>query len=118
MEIQVEQAGATVSVLQCCGSLDAATVHQFRQVAQRLLGESAVCLVLDGSRLDFVDSTGLGAMVALQRKLKVAGGDLKVAALGADVRSIFAVTRLDRVFDVCQSVRDACQRFAPNTHGH
>lgn len=118
MDIQVEQADAAVSVLQCCGSLDAATVPQFRQVAQRLLGEAAVRLILDGSRLDFVDSTGLGALVALQRKLQVAGGDLKMAALGADVRSIFTVTRLDRVFDVCASVRDACQRFAQNTHGH
>ncbi|MBI2345488.1 MAG: STAS domain-containing protein [Deltaproteobacteria bacterium] len=110
MEMQVERMG-DVAVLRCHGSLDADTVPEFRH-AIRGLCEQGVCrFVLDGAALQFVDSMGLGVLISLMRRVRPQEGEVKIAALTDDVRSIFEITRLHRVFDICSTSQEACQKF-------
>ena len=110
MNISVENMG-NVSVLHCNGSLDADSVAGFKKVTAALVGEGSVRLVADFSDLVFVDSMGLGAMISLLRRVRERDGDLKVSGLSEDVKTIFEITRLHRLFDVCADIGAACKRF-------
>lgn len=111
MDIQVEQKGA-VAILRCAGSLDAETVAKFKRTAQGLFEQGVGRFVLDAQELTFIDSMGLGALISLMRRVRQQDGEVKVAGLSRDVHSIFEITRLHRVFDICGSAAEACQKFA------
>lgn len=110
MEIAVNRVGA-VAILECTGTLDADTVARFKKVVYGLYDEGVVQFVIDGKALAFVDSMGLGAMISLLRQVKEKKGDVKIVNLTDDVRSVFEVTRLHRVFDICPTTHEACHRF-------
>lgn len=58
-------------------------------------------LALDLSAVVFLSSTALSRFVALDRQLKTRAGRLSLVNVRPDVRRVFAVTRLDALFDVC-----------------
>lgn len=82
------------------GNLDADTVPQFKKAAYKIVEEGYVQLVIDCHALDFIDSLGLGALISLLRKVRTNEGDLKIAGLNKDCRSIFEITRLNRLFEI------------------
>src|SRR5947209_13548428 len=59
-------------------------------------------LVLDLGNILYTSSSGLGNLVALHRKVRSTGGRLVLANLNPAVAEVIAVTRLDRVLEVCQ----------------
>lgn len=72
-------------------------------------GNSAIVLQMD--RTDAFDSVGLTVMVDLQDQARHAGGAVKISGLPDLGRKIFEVTRLDRRFDLFDSVIDAVASF-------
>lgn len=110
MEITTEQQG-DIAVLKCEGSLDADTVAHFKKITGDLVDRGVIRFVVDGSKMTFVDSMGLGVLISLLRRVKQREGDIKVAALTADVKSIFEITRLHRLFEVCGSTKEAVEKF-------
>jgi len=79
--------------------MDAFVASDFRGRMGAFIGEGQELIVLDLSDVDFVDSSGLGAIVA---SLKMLGGkgDLAIAGASDKVMSLFKLTRMDRVFQI------------------
>ena len=74
---------------------------QVGAAANRLAGgPPAGDIVLDVAGVEFVASEELGALIALNRKVRGAGGTLRLVNVGAPVSGVFAVTRLDTLLDV------------------
>ncbi len=65
-----------------------------------------VSLVLDLSKVDFIDSSGLGAILGLRKRMP-AGSDLVICGTTSSVSSMFKLTRLDRVFTIYKTIDDA-----------
>ncbi|MFD1158679.1 STAS domain-containing protein [Roseovarius aestuarii] len=81
------------------GRIDASVAIQFKD-AMRAATENGSChIILDLGQVNFVDSSGLGAIVAAMKQL---GSDRKLdlAALRPDVAKVFHLTRMDTVFDI------------------
>lgn len=110
MHIEVENRG-DVSVMHCGGSLDADSISAFKKIAYDLVDKGAIRLVVDCANLTFVDSMGLGVLISLLRRARERQGDVKVASLTDDVRTIFEITRLHRLFEVCADTNTAVKRF-------
>jgi anti-sigma B factor antagonist len=110
MNIEVENRGA-VSVVHCGGSLDADSIAAFKKIAYDLIEKGDTRLVVDCSNLTFVDSMGLGVLISLLRRARQRQGDVKVASLTDDVKTIFEITRLHRLFEVCADLNTAIKRF-------
>ncbi|MBI4125887.1 MAG: STAS domain-containing protein [Deltaproteobacteria bacterium] len=110
MNVKIEAQG-NVSVVQCSGSLDADSVVAFKKVTLDLINSGATKLVIDCAKLTFVDSMGLGAMISLLRRVRSREGDLKVSGLTDDVKTIFEITRLHRLFEVFPDAATACRQF-------
>ncbi|MGD8538236.1 MAG: STAS domain-containing protein [Candidatus Aminicenantes bacterium] len=65
-------------------------------------------IVINLSEVDFIDSSGLGAMVLILRKIGT-DGRIKLCKLKESVRSIFELTRLDKVFEIHKSEEGALE---------
>lgn len=70
-----------------------------REIQERQVSK----LILDCSAVDYVFSMGLGAMIRLDRELRMKGGKLRLCALKPELRELFAITRIDRVVQICES---------------
>lgn len=92
--------------------LDASNAGEFKRDVAPLL-EANTKLVLDLSRLRFVDSSGLGAFISCLRKLNAKGGDLKLCGMSKQVRAVFELVRMHRVFDICATSEEAVRAFGP-----
>jgi len=110
MEIQQETINH-VDVLILKGRLDASSAKDFREKVGLLSKENRVNLVIDMAGVDFIDSSGLGSLVSSLRTVNKQGGDIKISALQDQVRSVFELTRLHRIFGIYDSNRDAAMSF-------
>lgn len=70
-------------------------------------------LVLDLTRLRFVDSSGLGAFLSCLRKATERGGDMKLCGMSKGVRAVFELVRMHRIFDIHATRESAIRAFAP-----
>jgi len=106
---RVERQGATVVTF--TGSLNALTAPEIKGEIDTLVAQRRLQVVVDLSGLDLVDSSGVGAIVSLFKRLRMIGGDVKIAALRGQPKEIFRILRLEKAFDILPSVEEALQRF-------
>lgn len=114
MKIQSKQI-SDICILELEGEVDAEHAPQLKKSLVMAQEEFAKNFVLDLNKVSFIDSTGLGVMISLMRQLKKAGGKLRLTGLQEEVRSIFEITRLFRVFEISPSVEDAVQAIRPKS---
>lgn len=110
MEIY-EDTSNTVTILKLVGRLDAPVVKDLKNKLNDLIQRGQVNLVFDMADVNFMDSSGLGGMVAALRSVSQVGGDIKIARLQPRVRALFELTRLHQVFQIFQDVDAAVQSF-------
>ena len=79
------------------GELDAVSVSDLRGDIEKLLARQPSRVDIDLSRLRMVDSSGVGAIVALYKRARAQGGSVVVTGLRDQPLAIFRLLRLDRV---------------------
>ncbi|MBC0855540.1 STAS domain-containing protein [Pantoea stewartii] len=80
--------------------LDASVAAAFKEAVSREIGEDNKALIVDFSKIDFIDSSGLGTLVSLL-KLMNGKGEMTLCALNANIQKMFTLTRMDRIFRIC-----------------
>jgi anti-sigma B factor antagonist len=98
LEIVEQATGSAVARL--AGDLDIVTSEDVKGELAQLVDEGHSTLVLDLSDVGFVDSSGLGALVALHRHAESHGGKFTVRAVPPQVQRLFEITRLDDLISV------------------
>lgn len=88
------------------GEVDLHTAPMLRERIHELTEQGTDRIVLDLSELSFMDSTGLGVLVAGLKRLKSRDGELVLAGMQDPVKKILQVTGLDKVFDMRPSVAE------------
>jgi len=99
-----------VGVISFSGRLDASNNSSFKKEFQEWLNHTNE-FVLDLSKMEFVDSTGLGGIVACMKSASEKGGDLKIACLQSKPRMVFEITRANQIFDIYDDVASAVESF-------
>jgi anti-sigma B factor antagonist len=79
------------------GSLDAISTPELRSMIDALVSERRLSITVDLSALRLIDSSGVGAIVALYKRAKAQGGRVTVMGLRDQPLAIFRLLRLDRV---------------------
>lgn len=90
--------------------LDAGNATSFKRDISPVL-EQYKKLVLDMSHLHFVDSSGCGAILSCVRRMTAKGGNLKIAGLHQQVRTLFEMIRMHRLIDIHDSRDDAIRSY-------
>ncbi len=109
MEIREGKGIATLS-----GALNAAGVDTFREQMLKWMTENEAVrqIVLDAGNLDYIDSAGLGVLIALLKRTTERGGDIRIARLGSKARMVFEITRAFKIFEIFDTVEEAMQAEA------
>lgn len=106
MELQIEEPTPHVLILKpCVEHLDALVAGHFRERTGPLVA-GKLLVILDLDEVSSIDSSGLGALVALLRAVP-AGCHVRLANVKRNVRALFGLTRIDRLFRVFGSVLEA-----------
>ncbi|NTW52133.1 MAG: STAS domain-containing protein [Chlorobiaceae bacterium] len=103
--------GFTIGIAELTGRLDAQNSKELQKTFVSWLQKTR-CLVLDCSAVDFIDSSGLGAIVGCLRKTLEAAGELKLAGLNAKVAMVFELTQAERLFSIFTNAGEAAASFA------
>jgi anti-sigma B factor antagonist len=111
-EYHREQRGP-VTILSLRGNLDALTAPELRREIDALVSERRSPVVLDLSGLELVDSSGVGSIVSLLKRLRMLNppGEVKMAELRGQPLQIFQLLRLNKAFDICATVAEAIARL-------
>lgn len=110
MDITREKIGNVTVVTPQVENLDASNTKEFRRDIEALVEPNAK-VVLDLSRVNFVDSSGCGAILSYLRQLNTAGGDLKLCGISKAVRALFQLVRMHRIFDILNSREEAVKAY-------
>jgi len=86
--------------------------NALREKVKSLIAEAKKKIVLNMANVTFIDSAGLGTLVAAHHSAKSQGAALKLAHLGAKFQEVLQITKLLTVFDVYNSEAEAVSSFA------
>jgi anti-anti-sigma factor len=89
-----------VKVIKLSGILNATTSQEFRQKITEILESDAKLVLVDCQDVTFMDSSGLGALVLAFKTLRTAGTKLVLCSINEQVRILFELTSMDKVFEI------------------
>lgn len=95
------------AVLRIAGDVDGYTAPELRQQLIELVDKGARHIVADLREVDFLDSTGLGALVGGLKRMRLRQGSLELVVSGGRVMQLFDVTGLSRAFALHKSILNA-----------
>lgn len=91
--------------------LDAHNSGDLKSEMQRIFEEGTPNVLVDLQEVRFIDSSGLGALVSGFKNAISHHGNLKLSSLQTQVKSMFELTRLHRVFEIFSSTPEALDNF-------
>ncbi|KQX83008.1 MULTISPECIES: STAS domain-containing protein [unclassified Streptomyces] len=104
--VEVRQEGSS-AVVTPAGELDHHTADLLREPLEDCLSKGISRLVVDCTRLEFCDSTGLNVLLGARLKAEAAGGGVHLAGMLPVVARVFEITGADAVFTVHATVEEA-----------
>jgi anti-anti-sigma factor len=107
MNISMLKQDATAVVVRLEGRLDALAAEETRARLEALVADRPVRLHVDMAEVPFVDSSGLGALVAVLKAARRSGGELALVAPQAQARKLLTLTTLSRVLPIVDSIDTA-----------
>ncbi|AXU25984.1 TPA: STAS domain-containing protein [Clostridioides difficile] len=82
------------------GELDVSTADKLKEHLHGLIEKNMLDVKINLKDLDYIDSTGLGAMIGVLKKLKINEKEIYIVNPKSNVRKIFTITGLDKIFKV------------------
>lgn len=80
------------------GELDVSTAEELKKHLHKLVDEENIDMKLNVESLDYIDSTGLGVMIGILKRLKIENKEVYIEKPKSNVRKIFSITGLDKIF--------------------
>lgn len=99
-----------VKIVQPSGILDSTKSDQFKHDIHEVLRPDANIVLIDFKDVSFMDSSGLGALVTALKSVRAMGGDLYVCSINEQIKILFELTSMDKVFQVFSN-QDEFHRF-------
>jgi anti-sigma B factor antagonist len=107
LEVETRPADNGVTVLAPTGRLDVAGAPALKEAIGEAVKNGPPKVVIDMEGVSFVDSTGLGSVIAALKQIRNSQGELRLAAPNQQVRVVLELTTLDRVFPYYATVEEA-----------
>ncbi|NJL43528.1 MAG: STAS domain-containing protein [Pseudanabaena sp. SU_2_4] len=102
-----------IEVLEPSGILDSVTGNKVRNDVADLILAGVDIVLIDFKNITFMDSSGLGAMVATLQKVRTAGCKLYLCSLNDQLTMLLDLTKMLQVFEIFEIVRHLMQRSLP-----
>jgi anti-sigma B factor antagonist len=100
-----------IMVVFVSGEINIDTSPDLRKAFDQYTQQGIKKVIIDCTELTYIDSSGLATLIELLQRLKKESGELKICNLAAKVKSVFEVTKLDKLFDIFPSKEQAVEGF-------
>ncbi len=108
MGFQVEKSDG-ITVVDVEGQLIVGNRQELKQKVLEELEGGERKFVIDFANTGYIDSSGLGVLVSLSKKIREQGGELRLAALNEDLKTLFELTKLDTLFKIADTRAQALE---------
>jgi len=92
--------------------LDAFTTPEVKAELKKLTDASRYKLVLNFAEVAYVNSTGIGAIIALAQQVRKRKGDLKLFGMKADIRKVFDLVGVSKILEIFETEQEALRSFS------
>ncbi|MSR22273.1 MAG: anti-sigma factor antagonist [Gemmatimonadetes bacterium] len=110
MAFNVTRAGG-VTVVDVDGQLIVGNRQELKQKVLDELEKGERKFLVDFTKTGYIDSSGLGVLVSLSKKIREQGGELRLSSLNEDLRTLFELTKLDTLFRIAGSRAEGLADF-------
>jgi anti-anti-sigma factor len=100
-----------ITVVEVDGQLIVGNRQELKQKVLEEYESGMRKVLIDFANAGYIDSSGLGVLVSLAKKLREDGGDLRIANLNDDLRSLFELTKLDTLFPIADTRERGLESF-------
>jgi anti-sigma B factor antagonist len=73
--------------------------------------ERRLKIILDFSNVEYLSSAALGKLITMEKKVKAAKGKLRLCCIRPEIYEVFAITKLNRLFKICEDQERALEGF-------
>ncbi|MDG2407480.1 MAG: STAS domain-containing protein [Pirellulales bacterium] len=91
--------------------LDESNIQEMGRELFELIEQKRAKILLNFMNVEFLSSAALGKLITLDKKLKAAKGQLKLSNIRPEIYEVFAITRLNKLFDIHDDEADALATF-------
>ena len=102
----------TVPIIDLSGEVDAYTSARFREAMVDLIETGAANLIVSMMKVEYIDSSGLGALVGGLKRSTERGGRIVIVCDNPQIRKVFEITGLEKVFPLYAVEADAVKVMA------
>ena len=110
MAFEVTDKGG-VTIIDVEGQLIVGNRQELKQKVLERLDSGERKFLIDFTNTGYIDSSGLGVLVSLSKKIREQGGELRLANLNEDLKTLFELTKLDTLFHISNSRDEALQTY-------
>ncbi len=110
MSFEVSKSG-DVTLIEVEGQLIVGNRQELKQQVLEQLEDGDRKFVIDFAETGYIDSSGLGVLVSLSKKIREQGGELRLSSLNEDLRTLFELTKLDTLFRIADDKEQALEGF-------
>lgn len=100
-----------ITIVEVNGELIVGNRQQLKDTLLKHLEAGARKFLVDFSESSYIDSSGLGVLVSLSKKIREKGGELRLVGLNDDLRTLFELTKLDTLFMIADDRSAALADF-------
>jgi anti-sigma B factor antagonist len=100
-----------VTLVEVEGQLIVGNRQELKQQVLDRLDKGDRKFVIDFANTGYIDSSGLGVLVSLSKKIREQGGELRLSSLNEDLRTLFELTKLDTLFRIADTKAKALEGF-------
>lgn len=101
-----------VTVIEVDGELVVGNRQDLKDAVLDRLSAGDRDVLLDFSGASYIDSSGLGVLVSLSKRIREEGGELRLSGLNEDLLTLFELTRLDTLFQIAEDRHEALSAFS------
>jgi anti-sigma B factor antagonist len=106
MDLQTKKQGGVILLKPLSKNIDATVTTDFKTRVIDLINQGNNSFLLNLSEVDFIDSSGLVAVISILKALNLNNGSIVLCELQSPVLSLFKLTRMDQVFQICTNEKE------------
>lgn len=93
------------------GEIDINTSPDIKRAFEKLIAKKAPRIVINLARATYVDSSGLATLVEMLKNMKVYGGRMRLSNMSHKIKSLFEITKLEKLFEIIADEKEAISTF-------
>lgn len=93
------------------GEIDINSSPDIKKVFDKIISKKTSKMVINLAKVTYVDSSGLATLVEILKNMKTYGGRMRLVNLSSKIKSLFEITKLEKLFEIMASEEEAISTF-------